>query len=56
MLFERKTLCMVVLLDPAEGLRYTKMVRDYEERDDYLDHIYKITMRDQDWVNPIADG
>ena len=46
--FERKTLRVVVPLDPAEGLRYTERVRDYEESDDDLDQIYKITVQDQD--------
>jgi len=32
-----------------------KPVRDYESVDD-LECIYKITARDQYWVNPIADG
>jgi len=43
MVFERKMICMVVLLDPVEGPRYTKPVRDYEEIDNDLDQIYKIT-------------
>ena len=56
MLFERKSLCVVVPLDPAKGSRYTELVHDYEESDDGLDQIYKITTRDQDWMNPIVDG
>lgn len=43
MSFERKSLCVVVPLDPAEGPCYTEPVRDYEESDDDLDQIYKIT-------------
>jgi len=42
MSFERKSLCVVVPLDPAKGPRYTELVRDYEESDDDLDQIYKI--------------
>lgn len=45
MIFEKKSLCIVVPLDPAEGARYTELVRD-DDRDDDLDFIYKITMRD----------
>jgi hypothetical protein len=42
MIFEKKSLRVVVPLDPAEGSRYTEPVRDYESDDD-LDCIYKIT-------------
>jgi len=42
MIFEKKSLCVVVPLDPAEGLRYIEPVCDYESDDD-LDCIYKIT-------------
>jgi len=51
MIFEKKSLRVVVALDPAEGSCYTKPVRD-DESDDDLDCIYKITSQDQDWVNP----
>ena len=55
MSFEIKSLCVVVPLDPAEAPCYTELVRDYESYDD-LDQIYKITVRDQDWVNLAVDG
>lgn len=55
MIFEKKFLCIIVPLDLVEGSRYTEPVRDYESDDD-LDCIYKIKMRDQDWVNPTVDG
>jgi len=42
MIFENKSLRIVVLLDHVEGLHYTERVRDYESDDD-LDQIYKIT-------------
>ena len=42
MIFEKKSLCVVIPLDPAEGPRYTEPVRDYESDDD-LEWIYKIT-------------
>ena len=54
MVFEKKSLCVFVPLDPAEGSCYTEPVRDYKTDDD-LDCIYKITTREQDWVNPTAD-
>ena len=47
MTFEKKSLRVIVLLNPVEGSRYTEPVCDYESDDD-LDCIYKITMRDQD--------
>lgn len=56
MSFERKSLRVVVPLDPAKGSHYTKLVRDCEESDDDLDQIYKITKQYQDWVNPMVDG
>ena len=42
MIFENKFLRVIVPLDPAEGLRYTEPIRDYESDDD-LDCIYKVT-------------
>lgn len=42
MIFEKKTLRMVIPLDPIEGSHYTELVRDYESDDD-LDCIYMIT-------------
>lgn len=55
MIFEKKSLCVILPLDPTEGSCYTEPVRDYESDDD-LDYIYKLTTRDQDWVNPTMDG
>ena len=43
MIFEKKSLCIIIPLRPTKGLRYTEAVCDYES-DDYLDCIYKITM------------
>ena len=55
MIFEKKSLCVVIPLDLAEGVRYTELVRN-NDSDDNLDCIYKITMREEDWVNPTTDG
>jgi len=55
MIFEKKSLHVVILLDPAEGLHYNEPMHD-EGSDDELDCIYKITTQNQDWVNPIAQG
>jgi len=55
MIFDKKSLHVVVPLDPVEGSCYTEPVHD-NEYDNDLDCIYKITMREQDWVNPTLDG
>jgi len=55
MIFEKKSLCIVVPLDSVEGSRYRELVHDCNSDDD-LDCIYKITTQDQDWVNPTVDG
>jgi len=54
-IFEKKSLHVVVPLDSAEGSCYTKPMPDYESNDD-LDCIYKITVQEHDWVNPTTDG
>ena len=45
MIFEKKSLCVVVLLDPAEGARYTEPVRE-DDSDEELDCIYQIMVQD----------
>lgn len=45
MSFDKKSLYVVVPLDPAEGARYTKPVH-VDDSDDDLDYIYKITARE----------
>ena len=52
MVFESEGTRVIVPLDPVEGERYTKSVCEEEE----VDHTYKLTARDEDWVNPTADG
>lgn len=44
MIFEKKSLCVLVPLDPTEGSRHTELVHD--ESNDELDCIYKITTRE----------
>lgn len=48
MSFERKSLHVVVPLDPEEGPCYTELVHDYVEGDDELDQIYKIIEWEKD--------
>lgn len=55
MIFEKKSLHVIVPLDPVKGACYTEPVRD-NESDDKMDCIYKITTQDQDWVNSTVDG
>jgi len=43
MAFEKKSLRVVVPLDPPEGAGYMEPVHDFVESDDDLDQIYKIT-------------
>lgn len=54
-IFEKKSLCVVVPLHPAEGLHYTEPVCDYDSGND-LDCIYKITTQVIDWVNRTTNG
>jgi hypothetical protein len=55
MTFERDGLRFIAPLDPDEGQRYTKPIR--EEVHAYeLENIYKLTVRQQDYINPTADG
>jgi len=42
-IFENKSLCIIIPLDPAEGLHYMEPVYNNESDDD-LDCIHKITM------------
>lgn len=43
MSFERKLCRVIVSMDLAEGAHYIELVCDYEESDNELDKIYKIT-------------
>ena len=51
MVFEKGGIQVIVPLDPTEGERYTETVRINKE----VDHIYKLTMQDEDWINPMTD-
>jgi len=54
MIFEKKSLRIVVPMDPAEGACYMEPVND-KDSDNELDCIYQITAQDQDQVNLIAN-
>jgi hypothetical protein len=55
MTFERDGLMVIAPLDPDEGQRYTKPIRE-EDCAYELENIYKLTTRQQDYINPMADG
>lgn len=54
MIFEKKSLYVIIPLDPAEGSRYMELMHEYEIDGD-LDCIYKITTRNENQVNPTMD-
>ena len=54
MTFKGKYLRVIVPLDPSQGERYTEPLRD--EDHDVLGHIYNITVKEEDYVDPNAEG
>lgn len=54
MIFKKKSLHVVLPLDPAEGACYIEVGHD-EENEEELDCLYQITTLDQDQVNLIAN-
>ena len=54
MTFEGKGLRVIVPLEPSQGERCTEPVRDEDQ--DVLDHIYNITAKEEDYVNPTTEG
>ena len=50
--FKNEGTRVIVLLDPVEGERYTKLVKEEED----VDHIYNFTTRYEYWINPTTDG
>jgi hypothetical protein len=55
MTFEGDGLRVITPLDPNEGPKYTYPIRE-EDRTYELDNIYKLTARQQDYINPTIDG
>ena len=55
MTFEGNGLRVIIPLDPSQGERYTEPLRD-EGKQDTLDHIYNITAKDTDYVEPDDEG
>ncbi len=52
--FKKNELQVIVLLDPVEGVRYIEPNCDYYEDED-IQHIYKLTVRNEYWINRTAD-
>jgi hypothetical protein len=55
MTFEGDGLWFIAPLDPNEGHRYTEPITE-EDHAYELDNIYKLTARQQYYINPIVDG
>jgi hypothetical protein len=55
MTFEGDGLRVIAPLDPDEGPRYIEPIRE-EDRAYELENIYKLTARQQDYINPTTDG
>ena len=55
MTFEGNVLRVIIPLDPSQGERYTKPIRDEGEQDT-LDHIYNIIAKEEYYVDPTAEG
>jgi hypothetical protein len=55
MTFEGDGLRVIAPLYPDEGQRYTKPIRE-EDHAYELENIYKLTTRQQDYINPMMDG
>jgi hypothetical protein len=53
--FEGDDVRVITPLDLDEGQRYTEPIRE-EDHTYALENIYKLTTRQQDHINPIADG
>jgi hypothetical protein len=54
MTFERDGLRFITPLDPNEGQRYIEPIKE-EDCAYELESIYKLTIRQQDYINPMAD-
>ena len=54
MTFEGKELRVILPLDPSQGERYTEPLQNEDQ--DVLEHIYNITAKEEDYIDPSAEG
>ena len=54
MTFEGKELRVILPLDPSQGARYIELLRNKYQ--DVLEHIYNITAKEEDYIDPSAEG
>ena len=52
MIFQNNGTRVIVPLDPAEGEQYIEPLHKGDE----VNHIYKLTVQEEDWINPTFDG
>jgi len=55
MVFEKDDIRVIVPLDPLEGVCYTEPVWDEYCNAD-VENIYQIRVKEEDWINPTAEG
>ena len=55
MMFEGDGVRVIAPLDPDEGHRYIEPIRE-EDHTYELENIYKLTIRQRDYINPTANG
>lgn len=55
MTFEDNKIRVIAPLDPEDGPRYIEPIREEDESKE-LENIYKVTARQQDYINPTVDG
>lgn len=53
--FDKNDTRVIAPLDPSKGARYKEPIHE-ECSDEDIDHIYKLTARDGDWINPNSYG
>jgi len=54
-IFETNIMRMIVPLDPSKGARYTEPVKEEYNAVD-IDKIYQVTTKEEEWINPTAEG
>ena len=52
--FEGKYLRVIIPLDPSQGARYTEPLRNEDQN--VLEHIYNLTAKEEDYIDPSFEG